>query len=167
MDNEVAHSHRTWFGSLTFKPEEHARMAMEASKRVGLATFGALNPAEELRERSVEAGRRITKWLKRVREASGASLRYCLVLEPHKSGLPHFHILVHEVTEEGVTWRILNRQWAVHGFSHFRLAKNEDAPSRYLTKYLTKSSAARVRASVGYGQRELSPSGLGSLPREP
>lgn len=159
MTNELRHAQRTWFGSLTFKPDEHSRMAMEVTKRIGFGAFAQLSPAGELAERHVEGGRRITKWLKRIRAASGASLRYCLVLEPHKSGLPHYHILVHEVTLEGVTWRELSRQWRAHGFSNFQLTDDPVQAARYLTKYLTKSSLARVRASVGYGHRELSPSG--------
>ena len=108
---------------------------------------------EEQRFASIVAAQTpdVTKWLKRVRKESGAKLRYILVAEAHKSGLPHYHMLVHEQVGGGqVGERTLRKQWAM-GFSKWNLVTDK-APARYVCKYLTKAAAARVRASLNYGR---------------
>lgn len=150
---------RTWFGSITLRPEAHF-MAMSRA-RLRLAAqgidFDRLDAKEQFSERVREIGPEITLWLKRVRKESGAMLRYLLVVEAHKSGMPHFHVLIHEVRPEGpVRERTLREQWTL-GFTKFNLvAQGVNTVSNYVTKYLTKSAISRVRASKGYGQRSIS-----------
>lgn len=150
---------RTWFGTLTLEPSAHFKALSQA--RVALARegidFETLSGEEQLSERHKQIAPLITLFLKRIRKRSGAKLRYMLVMEAHKSGLPHYHILIHE-SVGSVLHRQLQGCWD-HGFSNWKLVADDEAAS-YVCKYLAKSALARVRASVRYGVsgREL-PSG--------
>lgn len=152
---ETATARRTWFGTLTLKPETQLMMLSRARKRLSMQgiDFETLSFREQFAERVKQISLEITKYLKRVRKESGASLRYLLVAEHHKSGLPHFHMLVHELDEIGVRHSTLSKQWGL-GFEKWRLV-SEPSEALYLTKYLSKTAAARVRASRGYGRRDV------------
>lgn len=151
---ETLASVRTWFGTLTLSPEAHYKMLLLASRR--LSTGGTrledLSNDEQFRERHAEISRELTLWLKRVRKNSGAPLRVLIVVEKHESGLPHYHVLLHENdVERPVTYRQLANAWP-HGFVKFKLIDTQDRkPVWYVTKYLAKDACARVRASVDYG----------------
>jgi len=100
-----------------------------------------------------------------------ADFRYLLVAEMHKSGRPHFHILVHEEwpfelvraneyyrTQKGavrVDDRAMIRQKWQLGFTQFELCA-EERQATYLCKYLAKDMLWRVRASTRYGDTERS-----------
>lgn len=148
---EVFYASRTWFGTITLNPEAHTRAAMLARKKLakqGL-DFDALDAKSQFMTRHSETGKLITLYLKRLREQSKAPFRYLLVAEVHKSGLPHYHILVHETDVlKPIPKRQLEAQWP-HGFTSWRLA--DAGTAWYVTKYLTKDCAARVRASIRYG----------------
>lgn len=151
-EGEINAAPRTWFGTLTLRPEEHfkARLRAELRLKEGGTLLHELSPDERFRELHREIGRDLTLWLKRIRKESKAKLRYCLVAEAHKSGLPHYHVLVHEVHGSNpVKERTLRLQWNA-GFSKFNLVRDKVA-ARYVCKYLSKSALARVRASVDYG----------------
>jgi hypothetical protein len=134
--------------------------------------FDDLPEAEQFRERHREIGPEITKWLKRVRKNSGASLRYVLVAEPHTGksgkgsganlGLPHYHLLIHEADESSpLRARHMRDSWSL-GFSKVILV-DQDAELRhaaYVAKYLSKSASARVRASQGYGHAQQLPQAI-------
>ena len=49
-----------------------------------------------------------------------------------------------------MTKRILEDAWKL-GFTSFKLVEPASSTASYVTKYLTKSALARVRASVHYG----------------
>lgn len=151
---ETLRSSRTWFGTLTLRPEEHYKVLAEAEKlsRLKHTEFATLSPDQQFGYRCKVIYRHVQLWLKRVRKASGVPLRYLCVAEAHKSGLPHMHVLVHE-TGAGLTVRkkVLQGQWLL-GFSAMKLADPEAAS--YLCKYLSKSVAARVRASIAYGNHQ-------------
>lgn len=145
---EIAAHERTWMVTLTMTPAEHHRMLLLAHRtetRAG-GNPGAWSADREFNERAAQFGKEVTKWLKRLR-ASGAAFHYLLVVEAHKSGLPHIHLLVHEVS--GCSYRRLTSAWKL-GFVHAKLVEGPSA-ARYVTKYLVKSSLARVRASQRYG----------------
>lgn len=93
-----------------------------------------------------EMSKELTLMFKKMRK-SGLKFRYVLVAEKHKDGFPHAHMLIHEV-DSPITKRTLESFWN-WGFTKFLLAESRH-PS-YLTKYLTKSAIARVRASLHYG----------------
>lgn len=143
---------RTWFGTLTLRPEAHATIANRARSRLSRQgiDFEMLAFGEQFLERHRECNLEITKYLKRVRKHSG-SFRYLCVAEHHKSGLPHYHLLVHEFIEGSVKHEVLSRQWGL-GFEKWKLI-HETKQATYLCKYLSKASVARVRASGGYGDQ--------------
>ena len=150
---ETRASSRTWFGTLTLSPEHHFRFFAKASNR--LANQGVdldrLTEREQFLERHREISPELTKYIKRFRK-NKPGLRYLLVLERHKSGLPHYHMLVHEAPLGGiVTHRELSSKWDF-GFERWRLSDPQNPMSAvYLCKYLSKAAEARVRASQGYG----------------
>lgn len=153
---EARCSVRNWLGTLTLSPDFQIRCLSEARAecdRQGV-DYDALEENERFRARVAIASREITKWLKRVRKESGSRFRYCLVAEAHKSGDPHFHIVVNECDPvHPVRHRTLVTQWK-WGFSKFNLLKDEKAVT-YATKYLSKSKLARVRASLRYGDTDV------------
>lgn len=149
---EYQNAARTWFGSLTLSPEQHSRvtMACQAYALKNGDDFDAMSPDRQFAMRHKCINREITLYLKRVRKYSGADIRFVCVVEAHKSGLPHYHILIHESNPANpVRHALLKEQWRV-GFSDFKLVTSK-AAAGYVTKYLSKSSMARVRASLDYG----------------
>lgn len=142
---------RTWFGTLTLAPEHHAEALYRAYARVGgIAAWGQLTPEQQFAERHTSVSASLTKSVKRLRKEVGVrSLRYLIVCEAHKSGLPHYHMLLHETSALlPIRKSTLEDFWRL-GFSQWRLAKPEAA--RYVAKYLSKAALARVRASLRYG----------------
>jgi len=157
--NEIRTAHRTWFGTLTLRPEEHFLMECRLAHHLGMraVNWDQLDQAEQFSERRREGGALVTKFFKKLRMRTEAPLRYFLVVEPHKSGRPHWHVLLHELDAAyPIRKASLQDCWA-HGFSQWKLVDTTDAlkTARYVAKYLTKSTQARVRASVGYGSGEL------------
>jgi hypothetical protein len=154
--DEITVSGRTWFGTLTLSPEKALQLqyASELRKvRQGwqLAELADTDRFQAIRE---EASVEVTKWLKRVRKNSGATLRYLLVCEHHKSGMPHWHILLHERSGK-VLKRKLEASWG-YGFTHFRLVPpGDNNAAYYCAKYLGKSAEARLRASLQYGSPSM------------
>lgn len=147
----VKQSNRTWFGTLTLNPDQHFRVA--AACRIAAARngddFDMFPPERQFAERHRCISREITLYLKRLRKYSGAEIKFLCVVEAHKTGLPHYHMLVHEVkAAPHVRHKLLTAQWRV-GFSQWKLV-TEDRQVSYVTKYLAKSMQARVRASIDY-----------------
>lgn len=169
---EIASAERTWFGTLTFRPSEHVRALYS------LPTIeGTRSPEAQAAACHNVLGRDVTKWLKRVRKLSGASLRYLCVVEAHTErleGFPHYHLLIHERSRGEREWklwddrngefrsgcgcqeRLYRLSWSL-GVSEFTLVPEDDAQRRaaYLCKYLSKSMLARVRASLRYGSTSV------------
>lgn len=165
---ECAAAPRTWFGTITLTASEHDRVALRAVKALYGAgiDFDKLSAEQQFRERVREITPEITLWLKRIRKESGAKLRYILVAEAHKSGLPHFHLLVHEVQgSQPVKYKTLGSQWKL-GFTQFKLVSGTGT-AWYVCKYLSKSALSRVRASVGYGTTAVAIDPQGSWKSHP
>lgn len=155
---EIGATPRTWMVSLTATPTEHYKMLCRTYDHPGVVAPSRHTTGEEAlwKARADEFGKLVTLWLKRVR-ARGARLSYLLVTEAHKSGLPHVHLLVHDLG--GTSYRRLTETWP-HGFAHAKLVEGPDA-ARYVTKYLVKSMLARVRASQHYGHQTNLPMQVG------
>lgn len=151
---ETAMAPRTWFGTLTLSPEQQFIHVLKAQKRCAdrAVNYHTLTVAEQFVERHNAIGQELTKYVKRVRKNSGAKLRFLLVAEKHKSGDPHYHMLVHETNHGGkVLHRHLSNAWHL-GFENWRLSDPlKPKSATYLCKYLSKSAEARVRASQRYG----------------
>jgi hypothetical protein len=146
--------------------------------------FDDLTAAEQFRERHNAISPWLTLWMKRVRKVAATDhrqsarkaegcpatrgarcechpladfsvpFRYALVAEAHKSGLPHYHMLISENDDaKPLRARHLKESWRC-GFMNVKLVAQEEKNRAvaYVCKYLSKSALARVRASVGYGQ---------------
>lgn len=174
--DEIQHAPRTWFVTLTFTPDQQAKADYAA--RLRLAENGVHRPTgSELFAARFEAlSPDVTTWLKRVRkrrkhayispnpndrgeECPGwdtAAFRYLMVAEEHESGLPHVHLLVHEISGQTLTKRRLLHTW-VSGYANAKLVGGEEfeddghKAAAYVCKYISKSMLARVRSSHGYG----------------
>jgi hypothetical protein len=145
---------RTWFGTLTLSAQAQFQMMLQAGARTRRrgSDFQLLTPAAQFTARHQQINRELTLWLKRIRKESGSKFRYILVAEAHKSGLPHYHTLIHECEGKPIRHSMLKKQWKL-GFSDFKLVA-QDGDTRaayYVAKYLAKSATARVRASQAYG----------------
>lgn len=154
--DELKAAHRTWFATLTVRPDERFVATMQASAlavSAGHGTWASMSSENQFRYLVKVLGGEIDKFLKRVRK-SGAAFRYLLVSEAHKDGFPHFHLLIHEAALP-LTKRLLESNWRL-GHSQFRLVNNSDPRSAfYVCKYLAKSALTRVRASKRYGRDQL------------
>ena len=147
-------SSRSWMGSLTWHPDRLFVLVSMTRLRLarGGTDYDTLSKEEQFEELHKTAGAELTLFLKRLRKLSNAPLRYLLVTELHKSGVPHHHMLLHEVSpEKPVRKAFLEDLWTHNGFSHWRLVTDKRA-AIYVTKYLNKAKLARVRASLRYGE---------------
>ena len=136
---------RTWFVTLTLRPSQRYICEAIAEKRD--VALRSRTQDEQEKARFAVIVEEIQRFLKRIRKNSKAKLRYICVQELHKSGEPHYHLLIHEV-EGTLTKAVLQAAWR-WGFSQAKLADPKTAI--YVSKYLSKSQGARVRASLGYG----------------
>lgn len=153
---ELVAAERSWFGTLTLRPEERfmARIKADANTAKSCVRWGDLNASEQFKEIAKVIRGDFQKFLKRVRKQSGARLRYLMTCEAHKDGFPHLHLLLHEY-DGRVTKRCLEQQWP-HGLSHWRLVDAHDHKVPwYVAKYLTKSILAKPVASLRYGRPPL------------
>lgn len=143
---EINCAARTWFGTLTFSPQERWLMECRTMRDLSACSegdrFALLHRAN---------GPLLTNYVKRLRKAAGRGLRILCVAEAHKDGVPHYHLFVHEQHgAASITHRELTEQWP-HGFSKWKLVADGDRAASYVAKYLFKSALARVRASARYG----------------
>lgn len=155
---EAGASARTWFGTLTLTPARQDWAYWEARSRARArgVDLDAEPEAVRFRARHAVISEEITKYLKRLRKQTGAPMRMLCVVEAHKSGLPHYHLLVHQLrADKPIGERDLRRQWH-WGHSLFKLVSNTNKAAWYVSKYLAKSAMARVRASINYGREKLS-----------
>lgn len=154
--DELKAAHRTWFATLTIRPEDRFVATMHASalaSRAGHGEWATMTAENQFRYLALHLGEEVGRYLKRVRKA-GSSFRYLLVSEAHKDGFPHFHLLIHEAALP-LTKRLLESNWRL-GYSQFRLVNDSDPRAAwYVCKYLAKSALTRVRASKRYGRDQL------------
>lgn len=159
---ETVASARTWFVTLTCRPEVHFRhTALAELKLVQLRTAGwdnskkpnYISPRERWRIQCEPLLREHQLFMKRLRK-SAPGLRYFLVVEEHKSGLPHLHMLLHESVKP-VRWKDIDAAWHL-GFHVSKLVGSSGTKwegANYVTKYLTKS-ASILRSSLRYGKSD-------------
>lgn len=151
--DEARMATRTWFGTLTLRPEAwyQAQSQCRAKEDLQGVDFDTLPKQEQLALLHARVGADVTKMVKRIRGLVPAEqLRFLVVLEITKNGVIHYHVLIHERSDAfPVRHSQLKNQWPL-GFSQWKLLT---APKQagYVAKYLSKSLLARVRASSGYG----------------
>ena len=167
MEASSAKGLRTWFGTLTLRPE-----AVSATLDAAIEEYMWRSPTGEVEDwwddslcdyrfalhREVLV-KEMTKYWKRLRKA-GHKFKYFYVFERHKSGIPHLHWLLHE-TAEPILKKQLQSQWP-HGFTKIKLVGQYDKRRRrklspqfaafYVCKYLSKHVQSRQIASTGYGK---------------
>lgn len=144
---EMRRACRTWFGTFTLSPENHYLMLARAG-------FDQPDIETEFKARHREISKEFTRYFKRLRKNSGAQIRYLLVAERHKNGLPHYHALIHESDcFRPVRHADLSAGWVL-GYTRFKLVEGTQHAA-YVSKYLSKDAVARVRASIRYGHHDL------------
>lgn len=166
---ELLDAPRSWFGTLTLRADLQFAYTALARAYEGNKSYGTMSINDKFRAVCKQIAPEITRYIKRVRKNSDVPLRYLIVSEAHKSGLPHFHILFHQcMASDALTYRHISDAWAL-GFSNFKLVDGPKAGA-YVCKYLSKSLLSRVRASQGYGNfnysHYISPEGLKYLAKE-
>lgn len=143
---------RSWFGTLTLDPQNqfYARAKAQIDCERKGWTWSRMSASQQHAWVVRTIGKDITLFLKRLRKNSGARLRYALVAEQHKSGDPHFHLVIHEY-ETRVRHKTLKEAWHL-GFTDFKLVEGKERAAWYVAKYLIKAGqGTRLRASAGYG----------------
>jgi len=150
---EIVAAPRTWFATLTAHPDYQHLWLSQARHHLARqgVDYDGLCETDRWGELLRHANKEITLYVKRLRKAE-LQFRYLCVTEQHKSGNPHWHMLIHETDlSRPVRWAALAGKWRA-GFSKYELVKHEKKGAGYVAKYLGKSLASRVRASEGYGK---------------
>lgn len=163
----VEHSRamRTWFCTLTFKPEVVLKSKYAAilscSRRA--VDYDSLNTLEQFAEDVKIHNEHLTLFLKRLRKRIADRekqrghpvpknfLRYVACAEAHKSGVVHFHINIYEchLTAQ-VKWKDIAKAWMQYGHMKANLVTSLSRAC-YASKYVSKNLEVRVRASQGFG----------------
>jgi hypothetical protein len=155
---EFERSSRTWLGTLTL--HEQARYRFLAQTRARLDKAGVdlakLKAQERFVELHHEIGPEVTAYLHRVRKGLRTKgerpvrFRYLLSVEPHLDWIPHYHVLIHEVSPLTPLRKTRLKDHWPYGFTSFKLVTHE-AGCHYAAKYLGKFNGGRVRTSLNYG----------------
>lgn len=175
---------RTWFGTLTLRPEAVTAIKDRAFSKWAQEQAGSSvappdwwdDPQCDERFRMLrdELVHEVQLYWKRLRKA-GHRFKYFLVFERHKSGEPHMHWLLHEEGEP-ILKRQLSEQWPL-GFAKVKLVRDYSCQNRsaervawYVAKYLGKAVQARQIASRLYRPSrkqdvKTAPLGIGAEPR--
>ena len=154
----AAEGGRTWFGTLTCDADWQSELllrAMKRSKEPSADWWKVDNCQERYRLVTREFLAEVQKYWKRLRN-DGHSFKYLAVFEPHKSGKPHCHFLLHELKGDSILKRELRERWPC-GFIAAKLvggtARQAPDPNKaawYVVKYLSKYNQSRMLASKGY-----------------
>lgn len=154
------HGGRTWFVTLTFRPEEHYKLQTKARLRlreqgIDLDALGARERyAEVLEEYNAELKRFLDRLRKGRRDRGWdvVKFRYVGVPEPHQSGHLHYHLLLHETSLDApLVKRRIEEAWGL-GFVNAKLVTSPEG-TLYTTKYLGKHHyEGRIRVSKHYGE---------------
>lgn len=151
-------SPRTWLATMTLRPDAYHHMQSLVRRRLdrGGTDWDGLSSHDKFCELEGEGYSNVQLWLKRLRKNTGSPIRYLSVTEAHKSGVPHWHLLIHEQDpDRPIRHKSLSGSWQL-GFDDYRLVHDSTAAS-YAAKYLGKDISARVRASGAYGRRDEAP----------
>lgn len=144
--NELQWTHalnrRSWWITLTFDPIMLAGVMAEARLASGSIDDKSVDRA---------AYKHVQGWFKRVRAASKARFRYFAVLERgDETARPHYHLILHETGPRPLLHKTLSSKW--RAIDYIRLVDMQRSGlAAYLTKYATKSSSVRLKASNRYG----------------
>lgn len=141
---EMQNSPRTLLVTLTYSPAARERLLA----RVHKSGYGKTDPRlkEGVSKRVLDD---VSSSLKRLRAAFSkridCKMRFSAVVEDHKDGSPHVHLLLHTTL---TTKEVRKMRWA-NGFIDVRVCGADAAT--YVSKYLTKATGG-IRASLSYGR---------------
>jgi len=132
---ETEAAHRTWFITPTTR-------------------WGEIHDPQEARKWLSAAFQRALKRLRKATAPKGVKIRFWAVQELHKSGMPHWHALLHQIGPTPLLKVDIEEAFAPVGFTRPRLVKDGRKAIFYIAKYMTKSASeeTRVRASLNYGE---------------
>lgn len=178
---ETQRAERTWFGTLTIRPDQQYRLEGAARLAYG-QNWDGLSHDAQFAALAAQAGKLVTLWLKRVRANGGmsAAQRLAYRRQAEQAGSPKeiepvaFRYLVtcevHNGSDTSVEMRGRPHfHFLIHenagaplrkdgiaqpwewGFTNIKLVKGI-AGAMYVAKYLSKADDVRVRASENYGQ---------------
>lgn len=120
------------------KAKRYKRLIAELAQREGLTRFLTLTLDPSLIEGdSVKYLRKVfNKFRLYLRRKYGVPVKYIAVLEFHKSGIAHLHLLV----DRFIPWDWIRQSWSALGGGQVVFIKYVDVRriARYLSKYLTK-----------------------------
>lgn len=165
----AAAGRRSWFGTLTMRPDVHdlheqlafeewAKLQPDAS--IGKTRWDALSLNERWPFVRAQALHEVQLYWARLRKLH--RFKYFVVFEPHKSGRVHMHWLLHEQCAP-ILHRQLEAAWG-KGHTRIRLVGGRSKRSAgarnaafYVAKYLSKSYQSRQLASSRYGRPKVEP----------
>lgn len=180
---ETQRAERTWFGTITARPDEQYRAETRARLAYG-QNWEGLTKEAQFSAIAREHGKHLTLWLKRVRANGGMSaaqrlarrrelddagspkvidpvaFRYLITCEVHNGSntAPEMrgrpHFHCLIHEQAGFPLRKDGLQEPwIWGFTNFKLVKSLQG-AMYVAKYLSKADEVRVRASENYGFAE-------------
>jgi len=147
---------RTWFATLTCSPAYlyRAKAVCEEEAVRTSTTLDGMSAEQQFHKLDSVIYRDIQRWFKRLRfgrrGAKAAQFIYLCVTEAHRSGEPHYHLLITETNPDNPLLKAAFRSglWP-GGYAAFKLVSSPSAAG-YVVKYLRKQGG-RVRASKDYG----------------
>jgi hypothetical protein len=166
---------KSYFATLTFAPDIHYRVTCLLE---GRPEWKDATKEQRFCMRDQVAYPFVQKFLKRLRRGlkrlgfPGVKPRYIAVAEAHKTGLPHYHLVIHvDDVPKGFGKRAIEAAWEKSsrevkvpglpdlpnrigrpGWIKVKLARSEQVAG-YMAKYMGKDQSSRVKASTGYGRR--------------
>lgn len=170
---ECERAERTWFVTLTIRPEWRYRLSAMAQAADGDGWHRRTDAARH-RLRLMQLLALHTVWMKRLRmrgvRRAGAEgrpapkVRYLCVAEQHpSSGEWHLHVLVHERGGQ-LRESDIRHTWGGYGFARAKLVRQGIRAAVYVASYLEADASNRQRASLRYGKAsgmEVRPAGQG------
>lgn len=167
---EQGRAERTFFLTLTFRPQERLRIEALLERKLaaaGLTLRGAdgCTAIDDLPQRLGDEVRPlVAKFWKRLRKRTGERWRYFAAFEYHKDGWPHVHALVHAragAVPDGKDARgfpaanqVFADTWGL-GFTYtVPVAPDDPDKAFYVAKYVAKQGG-RIAASQAYGRAAL------------
>lgn len=161
--SEASEAHRIWFVTLTMKPDTRYRFMAKCHLQ-GTDFWGSYEdktPEDQWKIRNTLFYKEVSLYLKRVRKGvykkPPPRLKFFCVIEKHKDGFPHAHLLIFEKSIDApASEKLLRVRWWPNGFAQAKLVgKGGGADGqkaiRYATKYLSKDASFVVRGSVKLG----------------
>ncbi len=153
---------RTWLCTFTLRPSEHYKLGVQTRQRLEAQgeDIDKMDARRRLEEMMVEYRDVMRRYVNRLRKGlvqrgwPQVQFRYLWVPEPHKSGLIHFHMLLHEVADDmRIPKRRIEDMW---GLGHAGAKEvHSEAEAKYACKYLGKHHfEGRLAVSKHYGERE-------------